>query len=367
MPIRSVSKEKNEARSAPILRQEVAQMAWRRLTKVADLAAYLDVPLQVLNAARRQRDYVYVEKRAEIKGKTRQLCYPEPTSDLRHVQNLIKEKCLAQLPLNDAIYGYRPGHHHITCAQIVAGQPFAAHLDIKDFHPSIGPTLIRDVLLSVGTTQPVARIVTQLVTYRGQVPQGAPTSNHIANLVVQFVLEQGVLAFCEQRRVIVVNYGDDTAFAGEIKRDVSDCIAQAKAQFAANGLRTNDKTSEAEHIGARRDFIGTATGRATPDLPRRKQRAYRKALRNAIELERRAGPQIATSKADLASLRAKIAYVERLNPNKARALKNLWYRLSQICWEKRAPNLRPRLADRTLHSEVKTVVGQRAMPTSAVP
>ena len=74
-------------------------MAWRSLTRVADLAAYLEMPLRDLQAARRQRNYVYVEEERWFfkKSKPRKLCYPLCVSELRKVQGAIKEKCLATL------------------------------------------------------------------------------------------------------------------------------------------------------------------------------------------------------------------------------------------------------------------------------
>jgi hypothetical protein len=306
-------------------------MAWRSLTRVADFAAHLDVPLRDLQSARRQRNYVYVEEERWFlkKNKPRQLCYPLRTSELRKVQGAIKEKCLGTLVLDEAICGYLPGHHNISCSKRLAGLPYVAKLDIADFHPSIQPQLVTSALLSLGVSRPLCRLITQLVTYKNRVPQGARTSNHIANIVIDFILRQGIIEFCERLGVVVVNFGDDTAFAGTDRRSVNQCVEFARTVFARFGLKTNNKSSDAEHVGAGRKFVGTCTGRATPDLTRRKFREYRKELRAALQRERENAIRCVTE-TEMRSFRGKIGYVQRLNRRKARTLRELFYKLSHV-------------------------------------
>lgn len=189
-------------------------MDWKDLTRIADFADFLGISLGILQVARRQRSYIYVEETRTIKKKARKLCYPPRESELRHVQTAIKNKCLANLPLSDAVQGYRKGRHNINCSEAIAGVAYVAKLDIKDFHPSIRPTLVKRALRRFGVSHEMCRIVTQLVTFKNCVPQGAPTSNHIANLIIDMVVADGVLRFCAARGVIVVNFGDDTAFGG---------------------------------------------------------------------------------------------------------------------------------------------------------
>lgn len=307
-------------------------MAWMTLTRVQDIAAHLGIPLGDFQSARRQRSYIYVEadRLTGRKPKLRHLCYPPWTSDLRRVQVAIKRKCLEDLPISDAIRGYRKGQHNINCAQQVAGMRYVAKLDVKDFHPSITPELVTRVLRWHGLSQPLCRLVTQLVTFRSQVPQGAPTSNHIANLIIDFVLAQGILEFCDVRGVLLINYGDDTAFGGADQATVDECVEFAKRVFLRNGLETNSKSSNAEHVGAARRFIGTATGRPTVDLPRKRFREYRAELRAARQVEMDPDAEHRSDNTQMRSFRAKIAYVRRINRRKARALSEIFHRLCRI-------------------------------------
>jgi reverse transcriptase-like protein len=301
-------------------------MAWMTFTRPAELALYLGVSVPVLQTARRQVAYVYVQETRTLKGKERKLCYPRLDCELRVVQDAIKTKCLAPLPLSDAIRGYRPGQHNVNCAEVVAGLKYVGKLDITAFHPSIRPNIVVMALRRFGVSHPMCRIITQLVTFNNSIPQGGLTSNHIANLVVDMVLADGVLAFCATRQVRIANYGDDTAFGGNDQRAVDECVDYARGKFAKYDFETNSKSTCAEHQGARRQFIGTATGREKPDLPRKKFRAYRAEFRAALTVERESPTKIATE-ADMNSLLSKKGYVGRLSRKKARHLAELFYRL----------------------------------------
>lgn len=260
-------------------------MSWKGLTRASELAAYLDLPFVVLQNARRQRNQVYIKETRNIKGKPRDLCYPRRDSDLRKVQGALKTKCLKRLTLNPAIRGYCEGQHNINCAESISGCDFAAKIDITSFHPSITPKLVFQALRELGVSFPMCRLIAQLTTFENGVPQGGATSNHIANVVIEMVLNAGILQFCSSRNVLVVNFGDDTAFAGNDRAQVDACVQNARQTFERFGFATNCKSTNAEHVGAERRFIGTATGRSKPDLPRKKFRKYRSRFRAALTAE----------------------------------------------------------------------------------
>lgn len=153
-------------------------MAWKSLKRAVDFAAFIGVEIAVLRSARRQRSYIYVEadKWNAKKKKLRHLCYPPFDSDLRKVQKALTDKCLSTLPLSAAVCGYLPGRHNINCASPLAGIPYVAKIDIKDFHPSITPKLVTAALRRHGVSEAMCRIITQLVTYKGCIPQGGLSS-----------------------------------------------------------------------------------------------------------------------------------------------------------------------------------------------
>lgn len=305
-------------------------MEWRHRTGITALCQVLDVRECDYRLARSQIAYIYVEKpRLDSKsGKVRQLCYPPDTSMLYAVQKRLKERVLNELALLPEVRGYRKNSHNISTAADVCGHRFMGKVDISKFHPSITPQHVATALAEHGLSASWSREIARLVTFNGSVPQGAPTSNHAANVVMDSLLRRFVKATADRLNIQFRNFGDDIAFFGDDAAAVRACVKQAKEAFGKLGFRPNEKCRDCEHRGERREFVGCATGREMPDYPRNKYRAFRKELRALLYSERmRCAPAPLTTPKELNSFKHRIAYVRRLNPRKARKLLDVFYRL----------------------------------------
>jgi hypothetical protein len=136
-----------------------------------------------------------------------------PTPPLRRLQKLLLKRCLdpaLEKELEPFVFGCRPGANHTIFHNAARhiGQRFVARFDLKDFFPSIGIDDVVSALLSIRSpvvtqrsinerpdgqtdvrrthypwTHDTAVLVARLATRRGRLPQGAPTSPAIANLV----------------------------------------------------------------------------------------------------------------------------------------------------------------------------------------
>jgi hypothetical protein len=304
---------------------------WKRKSGLSALCKWLDISEADYKLARAQIDRSYIEPTPKVDpktGKARELCYPAPDSMLCLIQRRIKERILARIELLDEIRGYRPGSHNINTAAPICAYEFMGKVDISKFHPSITERHVAWALSEHGLSPSWAREIARVVTYKGALPQGASTSNHIANIITDSMFRRDVEAFTARRHVKFINFGDDTAFFGSNARSVKDCVAHCKKALRKYGFEPNSKCRECEHRGGKRLFIGCATGREQPDLPRDRYRALHKELRELLQAERmRCASAPLTTATQLNSLKHKIVYVGRLNSTKARSLKNVFYRL----------------------------------------
>jgi len=306
-------------------------VAWKHKRGISALCDVLDVSEGDYRYAKSPAGRIYIEKPFvdPKSGKTRALCYPPDKSKLRMIQQRIKERILADIPLLRQIRGYRPKCHNINTAADVSGSLFMGKVDISKFHPSITPQHVAWALREHGFSPSWAREIANIVTYKGCVPQGAPTSNHIANLVMDSLLRRVIKPIADKLGVAFINFGDDIAFYGDNLANVRACVAAAKRAFREFGFRSSDeKCLDGEHRGGKRQFIGCATGRDNPDYPRIKYRDFRRELRALIQAERmRCAPEPLTTSSDLNSIKHRIAYIKRLNPRKVRRLLDDFYRL----------------------------------------
>lgn len=268
-------------------------------------------------------EYTKIDRRT---GKPRELCHPPPKSVLALVQNAIKKHILANITVSDEVRGYKRGQHNIGVAAEISGRPYQGNIDLHKFHPSTNTGEVATALAKHGIHPVWSRHIAKLVTFRNRLPQGASTSNHVANIVLDVIMQKSILPFAKSRHVVVRNYGDDIVFSGEQAQSVKQCVRNAIREVNDAGFRTNEKGRLCEHRGEARLFIGCATGRKNPDYPRARYLAFRSELRAVLHSLRLGTRQFLPNR-EINSIRQRIVYVARLNKNKARKLRDLFYRI----------------------------------------
>ena len=72
---------------------------------------------------------------------------------------------------------------NIRNARYHKGQKYVFQTDLKDFFPYITHKNVYEMFVRVGFSPDVSSLLTKLTTYKGHLPQGAPTSTTIANIV----------------------------------------------------------------------------------------------------------------------------------------------------------------------------------------
>ena len=126
-------------------------------------------------------------------------------------------------PANPCVPGFVPGRSIVTNArQHLAAQPYhLLNLDLEDFFPSITFFRVRGVFRKApfNLGHEVATVLAQLCTYRNALPQGAPTSPAISNLVCRS-LDRDLIALARRHRATYTRYADDLTFSFSV-RDAS--------------------------------------------------------------------------------------------------------------------------------------------------
>ena len=89
---------------------------------------------------------------------------------------------------------------------------FILNIDLKDFFPSITENRVTGVLKSIGIDYQVALTIARICCYEGRLPQGAPTSPVLSNMIC-FRLDRELLSFAKEARCIYTRYADDLTFS----------------------------------------------------------------------------------------------------------------------------------------------------------
>jgi RNA-directed DNA polymerase len=90
---------------------------------------------------------------------------------------------LNQYPLPEHMFGSVNGKNNILNARQHLNHKYFLTIDLKKFFPNINHHQVNTMFCNNGFSPSASRILTQLTTYQASLPQGAPSSSVIANLV----------------------------------------------------------------------------------------------------------------------------------------------------------------------------------------
>lgn len=173
----------------------------------------------------------------------------EPCPALKKIQEYILNMILnpAADMLLPCAHGCVPGRSTVTNARPHVGATLWAHMDIKDFFPSISTQRVYGLFLNVFKYEKdLAWLLAHLTTYQGRLPQGAPTSPMIANFIA-FMLDCDLTNFCKRWGVAYTRYVDDLTFSIRryvSRRRIGRFLTHVRRTVSSNGFRVNpEKTS----------------------------------------------------------------------------------------------------------------------------
>jgi RNA-directed DNA polymerase len=133
---------------------------------------------------------------------------------LKIIQRAIKEKILAPIPLPESIYGGIKGKSNIYNAKAHQGHKYQFTTDLQNFFPSIKHNQVYKTFIALGFSTHFAYWITKLTTWKCELPQGTPTSTHIANLVF-FDMDKKLIPYCQEHNLTYTRYVDDLTFSSQ--------------------------------------------------------------------------------------------------------------------------------------------------------
>lgn len=166
--------------------------------------------LMQINPARFYRIY----KVPKSSGGTRQI--EAPRRFLKVIQRWINENICLKGNLPDCVMGFAKNRSIFDNGKAHSSNRNLMVVDIKEFFPSIKFPQVEAVFGELGFNDPVTHQLAALCCLDGRLPQGAPTSPAISNLVFRSVDLQ-LLDLASQLGCTYTRYADDLAFSGSMK------------------------------------------------------------------------------------------------------------------------------------------------------
>lgn len=135
-----------------------------------------------------------------------------PSPELLSLQREVLE-VLRDFEPNTVAKAYRRGLSIVDNARYHVRRDCVLKIDIENFFDSVGVGLISECLIRNGLNAEDAELVSRICSFGGFLPQGAPTSGHISNLVMQ-KFDRLTMIYCLKNDLRYTRYSDDITISG---------------------------------------------------------------------------------------------------------------------------------------------------------
>lgn len=135
-----------------------------------------------------------------------------PQLRLGVIQTKIKDKILAPIMLPACIHGGVKKRSNISNAKPHQGKKYIFTTDLQEFYPNITFKRVYKTFVGLKFSPHFAHWLTNLTTWKYELPQGTPTSTHIANLVFLDADVQ-LITLCNTHNITYTRYVDDLTFS----------------------------------------------------------------------------------------------------------------------------------------------------------
>lgn len=215
----------------------------------------------------------------------RQVCLPKkdggvrtlsiPDQLLKTIQRRITQVLLVHMPVSPYATAYRYGGSAWRNAAPHVGQPALLKLDIRHFFDSILYATVKERAFPPEIyAEPLRILLTMLCYYRQSLPQGAPSSPAITNIILSG-FDQEVGAWCAGKGIRYTRYCDDMTFSGLFSPE--EVTAFAEARLRPFGLFLNGRKTRFIPAGRRQVVTGLVVNEAV-GVPAHYLRALRQEL-----------------------------------------------------------------------------------------
>lgn len=257
----------------------------------------------------------------------------EPKPLLKTLQRRILRGILARVSPHEAAFGFRTGRNCTMAAARHAGEAVVVRFDLAAFFPSIAQHRVYGLFRSFGYPAPVARHLTGLCTAHAparvlatpglaaaghlssrHLPQGAPTSPSLANLVA-FTLDTRLAGLARRLDATYSRFADDLCFSGDA--GIAPVLRAALPGIVADcGFHLNPAKTRVQPAHHRQ----TVTGIVVNQHLNLSRRDYDRLKAQIHHLSDPTDPRRG-DRAFLTRLEGRIAWLEQLNPHKGAKLR----------------------------------------------
>ncbi|MGO9116875.1 MAG: reverse transcriptase family protein [Desulfomonilaceae bacterium] len=200
----------------------------------------------------------------------------EPLPSLKEIQRWILDNILYRSKPSAFAKAFVPLSSIRHNARFHRAQDSLLSLDVKDFFPSIKSPRVYGVFRRMGYCREVAAMLAHLCTLDDSLPQGAPTSPALSNLIA-VRLDRRLGGYAKKNGFRYTRYADDIAFSGS-NLNAGEVIQFVKTVLQDEGMVLNENKTRLMAPHQRQEVTGIVVNTKKMQAPRETRRRLRQII-----------------------------------------------------------------------------------------
>ncbi|MCB4942457.1 retron Ec67 family RNA-directed DNA polymerase/endonuclease [Streptococcus mutans] len=155
----------------------------------------------------------------------------------------------------------------ITNAQVHRNKKYLLNIDLKDYFDSFNFGRVRGFFIKdkdFQVTSEIATVIAQIACYQGKLPQGAPSSPIITNLITR-ILDYRIVKIAKKYRFTYTRYADDMTFSTNRElnsnklratKELENFLAELERLIISSGFEINPKKTRLSNNMQRQEVTG---------------------------------------------------------------------------------------------------------------
>lgn len=198
----------------------------------------------------------------------------EPLPSLKEIQEWIYKEILCNIKISPYAKAYVHGKSIKDNAKFHKRQNKVLTIDLKDFFPSICFNKVMKVFFNAGYRKPVAVLLANLCCLDDSLPQGAPTSPCLSNIIAS-ALDDKIVDFVKNKNIRYTRYADDLTLSGDFDEKI--VINKIRKIVSSEGYKINPDKTRVRKRNQRQEVTGIVVNEKL-QVSRKDRRDFRRVL-----------------------------------------------------------------------------------------
>jgi len=200
-------------------------------------------------------------------GKLKERDLVRPSKLLKVVLRKINKNLLNKFQLSQGVCGGVINHSLFDMVEGHCGREAILSLDLEKFFPNISYERIFSLFKDANCSTEIAKILTNLVTYKSSLPQGFPTSPTIANIIATN-MDIVHLVICKKHNLYRTRWIDDIIISGRTV-DIKKAKYKLIKSIEKTGFIINNKKTEFQLRKNSPEAVGLVLDKTRPYISKR--------------------------------------------------------------------------------------------------